>query len=183
MGALRYRDFRLLFVGQFVSLFGDGLFAVALSFAVLETTNSRADLGIVLAAGALPLVALVLIGGVWADRLSRRRLMLAADGVRMAIQATLAVLIGTGHATLWVFIGLSVIYGAAMAFFSPASTGLIPELLPADELRRANGLLGITRSITAIGGAAVGGVLVLSGREQRSASTAPRSRSARLRWR
>jgi MFS family permease len=160
VGALRHRDFRLLFVGQFVSLFGDGLFAVALSFAVLEATGSRADLGIVLAAGSLPLVAFVLVGGVWADRVSRRRLMLASDGLRMAIQGALAVLIGTGHATLWVFIGLYAIYGVAMAFFSPASTGLVPELLPADELRRANGLLGIARSVTAIAGAAVGGVLV-----------------------
>ena len=160
MGALRYRDFRLLFVGQLVSLFGDGLFAVALSFAVLEETGSRADLGYVLAAGALPLVGFVLVAGVWADRLSRRKLMLASDGVRVAIQGTLAILIGTGHATLWVFIGLYAVYGVAMAFFSPASTGLIPELLPAEELRRANGLLGITRSVTAIGGAAVGGVLV-----------------------
>ena len=160
MGALRYRDFRLLFIGQFVSLFGDGLFAVALSFAVLETTGSRADLGIVLAAGSLPIVGFVLVGGVWADRLSRRKLMLAADGLRMAIQGTLAILIGTGHATLLAFIGLYAVYGIAMAFFSPASTGLIPELLPAEELRRANGLLGMTRSMTAILGAGVGGVLV-----------------------
>jgi MFS family permease len=160
VGALRYRDFRLLFIGQFVSLFGDGLFAVALSFAVLDATGSNADLGIVLAAGALPLVGFVLVGGVWADRVSRRRLMLAADGLRMTVQATLAVLIGTGHATLPAFIALNAVYGLAMAFFSPASTGLIPELVPGDELRRANGLLGIARSITAIVGAAVGGLLV-----------------------
>jgi MFS family permease len=160
VGPLRFRDFRLLFVGQFVSLFGDGLFAVALSFAVLDATGSRADLGYVLAAGALPLVGFVLIGGVWADRVSRRKLMLASDGLRMAVQFVLAVLIGTGHATLPAFIGLYAVYGVAMAFFSPASTGLIPELLPEDALRRANGLLGITRSVTAIAGAAVGGVLV-----------------------
>lgn len=160
VGPLRFRDFRLLFVGQFVSLFGDGLFAVALSFAVLDATGSRADLGYVLAAGALPLVGFLLIGGVWADRLSRRKLMLASDGLRMAIQCALAVLIGTGHATLPAFIALYAVYGMAMAFFSPASTGLIPELLPADALRRANGLLRITRSVTAVGGAAVGGVLV-----------------------
>ena len=58
MGLLRYREFRLLFAGQLVSLFGDGLFAVALSFAVLEETDSNSDLGIVLAAGSLPLVDL-----------------------------------------------------------------------------------------------------------------------------
>ena len=160
MGVLGYREFRLLFSGQLVSLFGDGLFAVALSFAVLDETHSRSGLGIVLAAGSLPLVAFVLIGGVWADRLSRRRVMLGADGARMVIQAVLAVLVLSGNASLGTFIVLYGLYGVAMAFFSPASTGLVPETLPAAELRRANGLLGMTRSVTAVAGGAVGGVLV-----------------------
>ena len=129
VGVLRYREFRLLFAGQLVSLFGDGLFAVALSFAVLEETHSRSGLGIVLAAGSLPLVAFVLVGGVWADRLSRRRVMLGADGARMVIQAVLAALVLSGNASLGSFIVLYGLYGLAMAFFSPASTGLIPETL------------------------------------------------------
>ena len=160
MGVLRYREFRLLFGGQLVSLFGDGLFAVALSFAVLDETGSKSGLGIVLAAGSLPLVAFLLVGGVWADRLSRRRVMLVADGARMAIQGVLAALVLTGRAPLGAFIVLYGLYGVAMAFFSPASTGLVPETLPAEELQRANGLMGMTRSVTAIAGAAVGGVLV-----------------------
>lgn len=160
MGVLRYREFRLLFTGQLVSLFGDGLFAVALSFAVLEQTGSKSGLGIVLAAGALPLVAFLLVGGVWADRLSRRRVMLAADGARMAIQGVLAALVLSGNASLGIFIVLYGLYGVAMAFFSPASTGLIPETLPAEELQTANGLLGMTRSVTAVAGGAAGGLLV-----------------------
>ena len=112
MGVLRYREFRLLFTGQLVSLFGDGLFAVALSFAVLEETHSRSGLGIVLAAGSLPLVAFVLVGGVWADRLSRRRVMLGADGARMVIQAVLAALVLSGNAPLGSFIVLYGLYGA-----------------------------------------------------------------------
>jgi len=157
---LRYREFRLLFAGQSVSLFGDGLFAVALSFAVLESTHSNTDLAVVLAAGSLPLVAFLLVGGVWADRLPRRRVMLAADLARMAIQALLAVLVLTGHATLAAFIVLYGLYGVAMAFFSPASTGLVPETLPVHELPGANGLLGVTRSSTAVAGASIGGALV-----------------------
>jgi MFS family permease len=160
VGVLRYREFRLLFTGQLVSLFGDGLFAVALSFAVLDETHSRSGLGIVLAAGSLPLVAFVLVGGVWADRLSRRRVMLGADGARMVIQAVLATLVLSGNASLASFIVLYGLYGLAMAFFSPASTGLIPETLPAGELQQANGLMGMTRSVTAVAGGAVGGVLV-----------------------
>jgi MFS family permease len=160
MSLFGHREFRLLFTGQLVSLFGDGLFAVALSFAVLDETGSRSGLGLVLAAGALPLVAFLLVGGVWADRLSRRRVMLAADGTRMAIQGVLAALVLTGHAPLGAFVVLYALYGVAMAFFSPASTGLVPETLPVHELPRANGLLGMTRSVTAVAGGAVGGVLV-----------------------
>jgi MFS family permease len=160
VGVLRYRELRLLFAGQSVSLFGDGLFAVALAFAVLDETGSKTGLGVVLAAGALPLVAFVLIGGVWADRLSRRRVMLAADGARMGIQGALAALVLTGRAPLAAFVVLYGLYGLAMAFFQPASTGLVPETLPGDELQRANGLLGLTRSVTAVAGGAVGGVLV-----------------------
>ncbi len=160
MSAFGYREFRLLFAGQFVSLFGDGLFVVALAFAVLDETGSKTGLSIVLAAGSLPLVAFLLVGGVWADRLSRRRVMLVADGARMVIQAVLAGLVLTGHAPLAAFVALYALYGVAMAFFSPASTGLVPQTLPPHELPGANGLLGMTRSLTAVAGGALGGVLV-----------------------
>jgi len=160
VGVLRYRDFRLLFTGQLVSLIGDALFVVALSFAVLEETGSESGLGIVLAAGSLPLVAFLLVGGVWADRLSRRRVMLVADLARMLVQGVLAALVLTGSASLGAFIVLYGLYGVGMAFFSPASTGLVPETLPDHELPRANGLLGTTRSLAAVAGGAFGGVLV-----------------------
>jgi len=160
VGILGYREFRLLYSGQLVSLLGDGIFTIALSFAVLDETGSEAGLGIVLASGALPLVGFVLVGGVWADRLSRRRVMLVADGARMAIQGLLAALVLFGQVPIWAFVVFYALYGIAMAFFSPASTGLLPETIPASELQRANGLVGMTRSVTAIAGAAVGGVLV-----------------------
>lgn len=160
MGVLRYREFRLLFAGQLVSLFGDALFAIALSFAVLDETDSNSDLGIVLAAGSLPLVGFLLVGGVWADRLSRRRVMLVADVSRMAIQGVLAALVLSGAASLAAFIALYGLYGVAMAFFSPAATGLLPATLPGHELQRANGLMGMTRSVAAVAGGAFGGLLV-----------------------
>ena len=160
MGVLRHREFRLLFAGQFVSLFGDGLFVVALSFAVLDQTNSDTGLAVVLAAGSVPVVAFVLVGGVWADRLSRRRVMLVADGARMAIQGVLAALVLTDRAPLAAFIVLFALYGLAMAFFQPAATGLVPQTLPSGELQRANGLLGTARSVTAVAGGGLGGALV-----------------------
>jgi MFS family permease len=157
---LHEREFRLLFAGQAVSLLGDGLFEVALAFAVLDATGSRAGLGVVLAAGALPLVAFVLVGGVVADRLPRRGLMIAADLVRMVVQGTVAVLLVTDHAGLVSLALLNAAFGAAAAFFTPAFSGILPELLPRDELRPANALINVTRSTAGIAGAAAAGLLV-----------------------
>jgi MFS family permease len=157
---LREREFRLLFAGQAVSLLGDGLFEVALAFAVLDATGSRAGLGIVLAAGALPLVGFVLVGGVVADRLPRRGLMIAADLVRMVVQGTVAVLLVTDHAGLVSLALLNAAFGVAAAFFTPAFSGIVPEILPADDLRPANALINITKSTAGIAGAAAAGILV-----------------------
>src|SRR5436190_19136085 len=101
-GALRERRFRLLWLGQATSTLGDGLVPVALAFAVIQTLNgSPTDLGIVLAAQTLPLVAFVLAGGVWADRLPRQMVMLASDAVRGVVQAIIAILLLSGNAELW----------------------------------------------------------------------------------
>src|SRR5882757_9802888 len=88
----RTREFRLLFSGQAVSVLGDRIVAVALAFAVLEIGGSASDVGLVLAAGTFPLVATVLVGGVVADRVSRRAVMVATDLVRVASQGTMAAL-------------------------------------------------------------------------------------------
>src|SRR5580704_8915114 len=98
---LRVREFRLLFVGQAVSLIGDGMLMVALSFSVLDLTGSVSDLGFVLAAYRAPTVVAVLVGGVVADRVSRRAVMIAADLVRLAALAAAAALMVAGDARLW----------------------------------------------------------------------------------
>lgn len=94
--ALAERPFRLLWFGRTTSGIGDALVPVALAFGVLETTGSAGDLGIVLAAQTLAHVGFILVGGVWADRLERRRVMLAADALRAASQGTLAALLLSG---------------------------------------------------------------------------------------
>src|SRR5215204_4264250 len=101
-GALRERQFRLLWLGQTTSTLGDGLVPVALAFAVISSLDrGPTALGLVLAAQTLPLVVFVLAGGVWADRLPRQMVMLASDVVRALVQATLAVLLLTGAAEVW----------------------------------------------------------------------------------
>ena len=93
LGALQEREFRLFFTGQLVSLLGDAVTPFALAWAVLDLTESTRDLGFVLAAKAAPLVVFLLAGGVFADRLPRRGVMVAADVGRMAVQAATAALL------------------------------------------------------------------------------------------
>jgi MFS family permease len=159
-GILRERDFALFFWGQAVSVLGDGIFPIALAFAVLDLGGSPTALGIVLIAGILPQTFFVLIGGVWADRLPRRTIMLASDLARAIVQASTAVLLLSGEAKIWHLVVLYALHATASAFFMPASTALMPEVTPHERLQEANALLGITRSIATGVGAALGGVFV-----------------------
>jgi MFS family permease len=159
-GVLRGREFRLLFGGQAVSVLGDRMVAVALAFAVLEIGGSAADIGIVLAAGTFPLVATVLVGGVVADRAPRRSVMIVADLVRVVSQGTMAALLIAGVAEVWMLALLAGVAGAASGFFSPASTGLLPEIVLAEQLQPANALRASAVSTGEILGPIIAGVLV-----------------------
>lgn len=159
-GPLGEREFRLLFAGQTISVIGDGIAPIAVAFAVLDLTGSATDLGIVLTAGYLPMAAFLLIGGVWADRVPSRAVMLASDAVRAAAHAAIGVLLLAGQAQLWQLIVLRVIYGVAGAFFSPAATSLIPATVSPARLQSANALLGISGNLGFTLGPAIGGVLV-----------------------
>jgi MFS family permease len=160
LDVLRTREFRLLFGGQAVSVLGDRMAVVALAFAVLEIGGSVSDVGLVLAAGTFPLVATVLVGGVVADRVSRRAVMVVADFVRIASQGTMAALLIAGVAEVWMLALLAGVTGAATGFFSPASTGLLPEVVLAEQLQPANALRASAVSTGEILGPVVGGVLV-----------------------
>ena len=163
MGAAAFheRPFRLLFAGRAVSSFGDRLVPVALTFAVLHLTGSLSDLGIVLAAQTVPLVLFVLLGGVWADRLPRQKVMLASDLVRFATQAASAVLVIDGSARIWQLAALQAVYGMADGFFTPAASGLVPQVVPAEDLQQANAMIGLSENATSILGPAVAGVIVV----------------------
>jgi MFS family permease len=160
LGVLRIREFRLLLSGQGISVLGDRMVAVALAFAVLETGGSVSEVGLVLAAGMFPLVATVLVGGVVADRASRRAVMVAADLVRLVAQGTMAALLIGGVAEVWMLAVLAGISGAATGFFSPASTGLLPEVVPVAQLQPANALRASAVSLGEILGPVAAGVLV-----------------------
>jgi len=158
--ALSERDFRLLWMGQTGSAIGDALVGVALAFAVLEVGGSAADLGLVFAAFSVPRVLLTLAGGVWSDRLPRQRLMVACDLVRAAAQAVVSTLLITGNGETWHLIGLAVVMGGASAFFVPASTGLMPQVVSRARLQQANALVSLSQSGAHIFGPLVAGLLV-----------------------
>ncbi len=157
--ALRERQFRLLFTGQLISLLGDAFTSVALAFAVLSIGNAT-DLGIVFAARSVPLITFLLVGGVFADRLPRRLVMLVADVTRMGCQAGTAVLILTHTAAVWEVALIQGLSGAATAFFNPASTGLTPMTVSAERLQQANALRGISMSSANLVGLGLGGLVV-----------------------
>jgi len=160
LGPLAERQFRLLFLGRTVSLFGSAFAPIALAFAVLDLTGSPTDLGVVLAAGFVPQILFVLVGGIWADRLPRHHVMVVSDAVAGAAQAAIAALVLTGTAEIWHLIVLHAVRGAATSFFFPAAQGIVPQTVSARFLQEANALLRLSRNAAGIVGAAAGGIAV-----------------------
>lgn len=144
---LRSRDFALVASGSIASLLGDGFFHVALAWQVYTISNAPTALSIVFLAISVPNLLLVLVGGVFADRYDRRKLMVAADLVRAAALGAIAALSAAGVLELWHIAALVVFVGAGDAFFNPASTALLPDVVPSDDLPAANALAGIYRPI------------------------------------
>jgi len=163
LGALAEPNFRLLWIGQTISAGGDGLTGVALTFAVLAISGSATDLGLVFAAFLIPRVGFLLIGGVWADRLPRRYVMICSDLVRAGAQLIVAAAIFGGSHEIWPFVLAAALSGAASAFFTPAMVGLIPQTISPDHLQDANSLLGVSAWAARLGGPAIAGVAVAAG--------------------
>ncbi len=161
LGALGERPFRLLWLGRTASSAGDSLIPVAIAFGVLsDLDGSASQLGLVAASFTLARVGFILVGGVWADRLPRRFVMLACDAVRCISQASVGVLLLAGTLDVWMLALASAVAGAASAFFGPASTGLIPETISRERLQQANALMSLSESGTSIFGPAVAGFLI-----------------------
>ena len=160
LAVLRETEYRKLFLGQVTSVVGVMFTVVALPFAVLEIGGTATDIGIVEAANLVPLAVFVLIGGVWADRLRRQRVMLVADFVRFALQTMTAVLLITGVAHVWQLALLQIGMGACEAFFRPAAMGLTPQVVSESRLQQANALTSLAMSGSITAGAFFAGMLV-----------------------
>ena len=160
MRVLRLNDFRNLFIGQAASTVGDRIVLVALALYVTDI-GSPTDVGIVLAAAMLPLVGFLLIGGVWADRLPRHRVMIVTDLIRFSLHAVLAALIFTGAVEIWHIVAIEALFGTAEAFFRPAYTGLVPQTVPEELIQDAKAAGSTVETVAAFAGPALATALVL----------------------
>jgi MFS family permease len=160
LGALAEPRFRLLWTAHSLSAIGDSMIVVAVAFAALRIGGSPTSVGLVFAANLVPRAALMLVGGVWADRLPRQYVMLTADLVRGVGQSVGAFVLLTGRAELWQLAVIAAVHGAGAAFFVPASSGLVPDTVSPARLQQANALMGISRHVFGVAGPALSGVLV-----------------------
>jgi MFS family permease len=148
------------FAGRLVSAVGDSFYSVALILAVLQSTHSVTSSAMVLIAGTIPVIVLTLIGGTLADRLPRHLLMVASDLVRSAAQFVMAALLLQSSAPLWALLVTQFCYGTGDAFFDPASTGLLPQIVVAEDLPAANGLLQFSSNAAMVAGPAMAGLVI-----------------------
>ena len=162
-------QFRLLFAGQVLSLFGDRVMLVALPFAVLEAGGSIEAVGLVVTAQLVPFLVFALAGGVISDRGDRRRVLIASDVARLIVQGVGGVLLVADAASPLTLGVLAALYGTADAFFQPAFPGLLPQTVPEDEIQEANAVTAMFANVagaylwgwTAVGAAIEVIVLIL----------------------
>ncbi|HEY7849288.1 MAG TPA: MFS transporter, partial [Ktedonobacterales bacterium] len=158
--ALGSKPFALVWAGQTISSLGDGVTLTALAWQVLVLTGSGTAMGAVLIAETIPRVLFLLLGGVVADRFSRRKVMIWSDSVRGIAVAAIAVLGQLNVLALWHLIVLGAIFGMASAFFFPAYQSIPPQLVDAEQLPSANALTGLSRQMSQLFGPALGATLV-----------------------
>jgi hypothetical protein len=159
---LRHRDFRLLWIGQTVSMIGDGTYVVAIAWLVYrDLSGSPADFAAVGIAWSLPQVLLVLAAGALSDRLDRRLLMIAGDITRLIAITAIGLLALSGGVSIPLVVGLVAVYGTGMALFTPAFNSIVPNIVPGDVLVEANSVAQVVRPLAMLAiGPILGGLLL-----------------------
>jgi DHA3 family tetracycline resistance protein-like MFS transporter len=161
LAPFRFREYRLLIAAVSISIFAEGMWAVVMALQVIALDNDPASLSLVATCLGIGLVAFLLVGGLAADRLNRRSIIIAVETVNVIAVSTVAVLGSIGALKIWHMAVAAGTLGVAAAFFFPAYSALLPRILPAEQLLAANGVEGTVRPVLqqAIG-PAVAGVLV-----------------------
>ncbi len=160
LGLLRIRDFRLLFVGEGVSLLGDQFYFIALPWLVLELSNNPFTLGAMLALQGLPRALFMLVGGAVTDRFSPRRVMIGSNMARLALVALLAALVLSGSVQLWMLWSIVLAFGVADGFFFPAQGAIVPRLAATDQLPAANAVVQGLDQVAQFVGPMLAGALI-----------------------
>ncbi len=156
--AFAYRDFRIMWFGACTSSIGTLMQTFAQAWLVLQLTNSPFLLGLDSFLGSIPIVLFSLVGGVFADRTERQKLLLGSQFVQMACAFTLAGLFATGVVKIWQILTLSFVVGTAQSFGGPAYSALIPTLVKTEDLPNAIALNSIQFNVARVLGPTVGGV-------------------------
>jgi len=177
---LRLRDFRLLWLGQGISVLGDQFYLIALPWLVLQMRGSAFSVGSVLALAGIPRALFMLLGGAVTDRFSPRLIMLLSNLIRMLCVALLAALVISGDIRMWMVYMFALSFGLADGFFFPAQHAIIPHIVEPDDLQAGNALVEGTSQVSVFAGPALAGVLIAllsGGRAVAGAELSPDLRS------
>jgi MFS family permease len=159
---LRERRFAHFFYGRSISIAGTSLAGVALTFAVLDISNSATTLGAVLAARTIPMIVFMLVGGVVADRWSRSLVLQLSHLLSAATQGLVAVLLLTGTAQIWMIIAIEALNGVVAAFTFPAMSSVVPLVVARNRIQHANALLSFSRGAIVIVGPSLGALIAVT---------------------
>src|SRR5688500_17598783 len=160
LNSLKNRLFLLLWCGQTLSRLGDSIYRVALVWWVLQRTGSAAAVATILIFSYVPMLLFLLLGGVAIDRFSRSKVMLISDLARATIVFIVSLLSFGGHLELWHLYIASAVFGTVHAFFQPAYTVIVPEIVSAEHLTSANSLTTLSKQLADVAGPAIGATIV-----------------------
>lgn len=157
---LKNRNFRMLWIGEGISLLGDQFYLIALPWLVLLLTGDALAVGTVLATAGIPRALFMLVGGAFTDRFTPRKLMITSNLARMALTGLLAALVLTNLIQLWMLYVFALFFGLADAFFFPAQTSIVPQLLEKEQLQIGNAIIQGTATLSLFVGPILAGALI-----------------------
>ncbi|MEU7380914.1 MULTISPECIES: MFS transporter [unclassified Streptomyces] len=157
---LRLAAFRRFVLANLISATGSAMAPLALAYSVIEQGGGAGSLGLVLATNTVPTIVFLLAGGVFADRLSRSRILFLGNLLAAGAQGALAVTVATGHATTASIAACGFVSGTAASFTVPATQGAVAQIVPAEHLQQANALLRLPSNAVKVLGPVAGGLIV-----------------------
>ena len=164
LAPFRFREYRLLIGAMSISILAEGMWTVVMTLQVIALDDDPASLSLVATCLGAGLVGFVLVGGIAADRIDQRTIIIAVQTVNVAVVSTVAILGSFGALQIWHMAVAAGLLGIAAAFFFPAYSALLPRILPADQLLAANGVEGVVRPVfqRAVGPATAGVLIGLT---------------------